>query len=363
MSDEQAAAIPLGGLTAYRAVFTRGHCTADDVVLLPGIGGGVQTLALQFAKSTGARTIVTSSSDAKLERARALGADLTFNYKTNENWSKDVRAQSGGGPTLVIDASGGDSFARALDIARPGARIVTYGGTVGECPDSNVLGVLETPRHPGYVDGESAGFPRDARIVRERLVRPGDRRGRSARRRRPGRRTAARRGAIRESRPARERLSETGPKESAMAVKAVPDGFHTVNPYLIVNGVASVLTFLEAGLGAEILDRTEFEGRVMHATARIGDSRVMFGESPDPSWAKPANLYCYVEDCDAVYARAIAAGGESLMEPATMFYGDRHGGVKDPGGNQWWIATRVEDVAPDELARRHAAEMARRQTA
>jgi len=132
LSDEQAAAIPLGGLTAYRAVFTRGRCTKDDVVLIPGIGGGVQTFAFLFAKSTGARTIVTSSSDAKLERAKALGADVAINYKTSENWSKDVRAQSGGGPTLVIDSAGGETFAKALDIARPGARVVTYGGTNGD---------------------------------------------------------------------------------------------------------------------------------------------------------------------------------------------------------------------------------------
>ena len=132
LSDEQAAAIPLGGLTAYRAVFTRGQCTKDDVVLLPGIGGGVQTLALSFVKSIGARVIVTSSSDAKLERAKALGADVAINYKTSDNWSKEVRAQSGGGPTLVIDSSGGETLAKALDIARPGARVVIYGGTTGD---------------------------------------------------------------------------------------------------------------------------------------------------------------------------------------------------------------------------------------
>jgi NADPH:quinone reductase-like Zn-dependent oxidoreductase len=132
LSLEQAAAIPLAGLTAYRAVFTRGRCGPDDVVLIPGIGGGVQTFALMFVKSIGARAIVTSSSDAKLERARALGADVALNYKTNENWSREVRAQSGGGPTLVIDSVGGDTFARAVDVARPGARVVTYGGTTGD---------------------------------------------------------------------------------------------------------------------------------------------------------------------------------------------------------------------------------------
>jgi NADPH:quinone reductase-like Zn-dependent oxidoreductase len=132
LSDAQAAAIPLAGLTAYRAVFTRGRCTASDVVLIPGVGGGVQTFALQFAKAAGARTIVTSSSEAKLERARALGADVCVNYRASENWSNEVRAQSGGGPTLVIDSVGGETFAKSLDIARPGARVVTYGGTTGD---------------------------------------------------------------------------------------------------------------------------------------------------------------------------------------------------------------------------------------
>lgn len=132
LSEEQAAAVPLAGLTAFRALVTRGRCTKDDIVLLPGIGGGVQTFVLLFAKAIGARTIVTSSSDAKLARATALGADVAINYKTSDNWSKDVRAQSAGGPTLVVDAVGGETFARALDIARPGARVVTYGGTTGD---------------------------------------------------------------------------------------------------------------------------------------------------------------------------------------------------------------------------------------
>ncbi len=129
---DHAAALPLAGLTAYRAVFTRGRCTRDDVVLIPGVGGGVQTFVLQFVKSTGARAIVTSSSDEKLARATALGADVAINYRTSENWSREVRAQSGGGPTLIVDSVGGDTFAKALDIARPGARVVTYGGTTGD---------------------------------------------------------------------------------------------------------------------------------------------------------------------------------------------------------------------------------------
>ncbi|HTJ25033.1 MAG TPA: zinc-binding dehydrogenase [Candidatus Limnocylindria bacterium] len=131
LSDDEAAAIPLGGLTAYRAVVTRGRCTREDVVLLPGIGGGVQTFALLFAKKLGAKVIVTSSSDEKLARAKALGADVAINYKTTEKWEKEVAAIDGG-PSLVVDAVGGDTFAKALRVARYGARVVTYGGTTGD---------------------------------------------------------------------------------------------------------------------------------------------------------------------------------------------------------------------------------------
>lgn len=132
LSDDEAAAIPLAGLTAYRALITRGRCTKDDVVLITGVSSGVQTFVLLFAKHVGAKTIVTSSSSAKLDRARALGADVAIDYKAAENWAKDVRAASGGGPTLIVDSVGGETFAKCLNIARPGARVVTYGGTTGD---------------------------------------------------------------------------------------------------------------------------------------------------------------------------------------------------------------------------------------
>jgi len=131
LSDDEAAAMPLGGVTAYRALVARGRCTKDDVVLLPGIGGGVQTFALLFAKKIGAKVIVTSSSDEKLARATQLGADVAINYATSEKWEKDVAAVDGG-PSLVVDAVGGDTFAKALNVARYGARVVSYGGTTGD---------------------------------------------------------------------------------------------------------------------------------------------------------------------------------------------------------------------------------------
>lgn len=130
LSMEEAAAIPLAGLTAYRAVFTRGGLKPGETVLIPGVGGGVATLALIFAKHAGARAIVTSSSDEKLERAKALGADVALNYAKVPDWHKQVRTE---GPIdLVIDSSGGETLAKAIDAVVPGGRIVIYGGTHGQ---------------------------------------------------------------------------------------------------------------------------------------------------------------------------------------------------------------------------------------
>lgn len=95
-------------------------------------------------------------------------------------------------------------------------------------------------------------------------------------------------------------------------------------------------------------------GAIMHAEVRIGDSRVMMGEPPCGIQPIPACLHLYVEDTDAVYRRALAAGATSVREPADQFYGDRNAGVKDPSGNSWWITTHVEDVSPEEMERRHA---------
>jgi NADPH:quinone reductase-like Zn-dependent oxidoreductase len=129
LTDDEAAAIPLAGLTAYRATVSRGKVTKDDLVLITGIGGGVQTFVLLFAKAAGARAIVTSSSDEKLARAKALGADVTINYKSNPDWHKELR--KAGEPTLVVDSAGGETLGRAMDAAAYGARIVVYGGTNG----------------------------------------------------------------------------------------------------------------------------------------------------------------------------------------------------------------------------------------
>ena len=129
LSPAEAAAVPLGGLTAYRATFTRGRVSARDTVLITGVGGGVQTFVLLFCKRIGAKVVATSSSDEKLGRARALGADETFNYRSDGEWYKSARKI---GIDVAIDSAGGETLARAIDIVKPGGRIVTYGGTNGD---------------------------------------------------------------------------------------------------------------------------------------------------------------------------------------------------------------------------------------
>jgi PhnB protein len=147
-----------------------------------------------------------------------------------------------------------------------------------------------------------------------------------------------------------------------MAVKPIPDGFHTVTPYLTVPGVAKLIDFLKQAFEAEeTMPRFALpDGRIMHAEVRIGDSMVMMGEPQAPWQPMPASMYLYVKDTDATYKRALQAGATSLMEPADQFYGDRNAGVKDPSGNVWWIATHVEDVKPEEMGKRAEAAMKQR---
>lgn len=138
-----------------------------------------------------------------------------------------------------------------------------------------------------------------------------------------------------------------------MAVKPIPEGYHTVTPYLVVPGAAKLIEFLRHVFDAQEIERmARPDGTVMHAEVRIGDSVVMMGEASGEKPAMPAMLYLYVKDCDATYKRALQAGAISVMEPADQFYGDRNAAVKDASGNQWWMATHVEDVPPEEMARR-----------
>jgi PhnB protein len=147
-----------------------------------------------------------------------------------------------------------------------------------------------------------------------------------------------------------------------MAVEPVPHGFHTVTPYLVLSGVARMIDFLKEAFDAKEMQRSARpDGTVMHAQVMIGDSPVMLGEIYGDFQPKPAALYLYVPDTDALYKRAVAAGAVSIMEPMDQFYGDRNAGAKDFAGNEWWIATHIEEVPPAELEKRAAEAMKRRQ--
>lgn len=140
-----------------------------------------------------------------------------------------------------------------------------------------------------------------------------------------------------------------------MAVKPIPEGYHSVTPCLVVDGAAKVLDFVKEAFGAEELMRMDGPGGTIgHAEFRIGDSIVMVSDASagDTGRAMPGVIYLFVENADAVYNRALETGGTSIREPADQFYGDRNAAVRDPAGNQWWISTHVEDVPPDEMAKR-----------
>jgi PhnB protein len=138
-----------------------------------------------------------------------------------------------------------------------------------------------------------------------------------------------------------------------MAVKPIPDGYHTLTPYLIVEGASSLIEFLKEAFGVQETERvTQPDGTIMHAEVRVGDSVVMLSDAMGERKPMPTSIYLYVNDADATYQRALQAEGTSVMEPANLFYGDRHGSVKDPAGNYWSIATHIEDVPREELAKR-----------
>lgn len=135
LSHHDAAAIPLAGLTAWRALFSRAKCQSSSKVLITGIGGGVALFALQFALAAGANVFVTSGSDEKLKRAIHLGATAGVNYQSDV-WHKQL-AEEHGGFDVIIDSAAGTAFAKLVDLANPGASIVFYGGTNGNITELN----------------------------------------------------------------------------------------------------------------------------------------------------------------------------------------------------------------------------------
>ena len=141
------------------------------------------------------------------------------------------------------------------------------------------------------------------------------------------------------------------------SVKSIPDGYHTVTPFLNVKGLPKLIDFLKAAFGAEELMRMPgSDGNAVHAEVNIGNSRIMLGEIMQPSQSSSSSyFYVYVADADAMYKRAIGAGASTVSEPADQFWGDRMGTVQDPFGNHWSLATHKEDPTPEEMAKRMAA--------
>jgi PhnB protein len=136
------------------------------------------------------------------------------------------------------------------------------------------------------------------------------------------------------------------------ATNYIPEGFHSLTPYLVCNGASRVLEFLKQAFGAvETFRMDRDDGTIGHASARLGDSMVEMADSAEEWKAMPAGLHLYVPRADEVYKRAVEAGGQSLYEPRDMEYGDREGGIQDPSGNHWYIATHKagKHFAPEGL--------------
>lgn len=149
-------------------------------------------------------------------------------------------------------------------------------------------------------------------------------------------------------------------------VQPIPAGYHTVTPYLIINGAADALAFYQQAFGAmELFRMPTPDGKIGHAEIKIGDSPIMLADeslemgsrSPQSYGGSPVTIMLYVEDVDTVVNRAVFAGATLQRPVKDQFYGDRSGSVKDPFGHEWHIATHTEDVSPDEMNRRMEAQM------
>jgi PhnB protein len=150
-----------------------------------------------------------------------------------------------------------------------------------------------------------------------------------------------------------------------MAVKAIPEGYRSITPYLVCKGAAKAIEFYTRAFGAkEFVRMPGPEGRIMHAEVKIGDSMLMLAdENPDRgavappagTLARSASIMFYTDDVDATFKRALDLGASSIQTPTDMFWGDRMGNLMDPFGHQWAIATHKEDVTPDEMQKRMQA--------
>ena len=146
-------------------------------------------------------------------------------------------------------------------------------------------------------------------------------------------------------------------------VKPIPDGYHSVTPYLIIKGASDAIEFYKKAFGATELFRMDHQGKVGHAELKIGDSPIMLADestemgykSPTTLGGSPVSIMIYVDDVDTIFKQAIGAGGKEQKAVQDQFYGDRSGTLMDPFGHVWHVATHVEDVSPQEMQKRMAA--------
>jgi PhnB protein len=143
-----------------------------------------------------------------------------------------------------------------------------------------------------------------------------------------------------------------------MSVKSKPAGYHTLTPSFNVEDGEGAIEFLKTAFGATLRARYDGpDGKLAHCEMQIGDSVVMFGAPMDGTGPHPLRAMIYVDNCDQAFQRALSAGAKSKQAPALQFWGDRTGRVVDPFGNEWYLATHVEDVSEDEMKRRFDAMM------
>ena len=148
-----------------------------------------------------------------------------------------------------------------------------------------------------------------------------------------------------------ELFESTRPKQ----VQPIPDGYHTVTPFLLVKEADQLIEFIKNAFGGTVdyMMKSD-DGKIRHSTVKIGDSLIMISSGTEQYQPMPCMLHLYVEDVDSVYEQAIRAGSQSLREPEDQFYGDRSAGVQDKWNNQWWLATHIEDVSDEEMEKREA---------
>lgn len=173
LTDEEASTLPCAAVTAWNALTVRGSLGPADTVLLQGTGG-VSLFALQFAKALGARVIMTSSSDEKLERARAMGADHTLNYRNNPGWGREAKAIAGGdGVDLVVEIGGAGTLAQSLVAVRPGGQVSLIGVLAGSGGELNLIPILmQNVRLQGITVGDRESFEAMNRAITQHRIRP-----------------------------------------------------------------------------------------------------------------------------------------------------------------------------------------------